>query len=308
MIVEGIFFGGSLFAAFVAGGVALFAPCCIVFMFPAYLAAAVRNRRWRLVPLTLVFAAGIAVVLVPVTLGIGFLTRSLLQFHGPIYFLGGVLLLGLAIISAMGVSWALPILRSAPDIQRTDSGGIFALGVFSGAASACCAPVLAGVLTMSAIAPSLTQGVAIGLTYVFGMVFPLLVMTVLWDRLGLGDRPAFRGREVQWGLAGRTFTTNTINLVSAGLFAVMGIVLFVVSFTGESIAPTFQAGIGVWIEDLLMPVVRWMEPIPDLAVGMGLVGIAIAAVAISGRRRRIEQSETEGSCHEPTHQTADKHH
>ncbi|MDR9452291.1 MAG: cytochrome c biogenesis protein CcdA, partial [Acidimicrobiia bacterium] len=83
--MEGIFLGGSLFAAFVAGGVALFAPCCIVFMFPAYLAAAVRNRRWRLVPLTLVFAAGIAVVLVPVTLGIGFLTRSLLQFHGPIY-------------------------------------------------------------------------------------------------------------------------------------------------------------------------------------------------------------------------------
>jgi len=308
MIVEGIFFGGSLFAAFVAGGVALFAPCCIVFMFPAYLAAAVRNRRWRLVPLTLVFAAGIAVVLVPVTLGIGFLTRSLLQFHGPIYFLGGVLLLGLAVISAMGVSWALPMLRGAPDIQRTDSGGIFALGVFSGAASACCAPVLAGVLTMSAIAPSLTQGVAIGLTYVFGMVFPLLVMTVLWDRLGLGDRPAFRGREVQWSLAGRTFTTNTINLVSAGLFAVMGIVLFVVSFTGESIAPTFQAGIGVWIEDLLMPVVRWMEPIPDLAVGMGLVGIAIAAVAISGRRRRVEQNETEGSCHEPTHQTAEQHH
>lgn len=306
--MEGIFLGGSLFAAFVAGGVALFAPCCIVFMFPAYLAAAVRNRRWRLVPLTFVFATGIAVVLVPVTLGIGFLTRSLLQFHGPIYFLGGLLLLGLAVVSAMGVSWALPMLRNAPDIQRTDSGGVFALGVFSGAASACCAPVLAGVLTMSAIAPSLTQGVAIGLTYVFGMVFPLLIMTVMWDRLGLGDRPVFRGREVQWSLAGRTFTTNTINLVSAGLFAVMGIVLFVVAFTGESIAPTFQAGIGVWIEDLLMPVVRWMEPIPDLAVGVALLGIAIAAVAISGRRRRVEENETEESCHEPTHHTADKHH
>jgi len=306
--VEGVFFGGSLFAAFVAGGVALFAPCCIVFMFPAYLAAAVRNRRWRLVPLTLVFAAGIAVVLVPVTLGIGFLTRSLLQFHGPIYFLGGVLLLGLAVISAMGVSWALPMMRSAPDIQRTDSGGIFALGVFSGAASACCAPVLAGVLTMSAIAPSLTQGVAIGLTYVFGMVFPLLIMTVFWDRLGLGDRPTFRGREVQWSLAGRTFHTNSINLVAAGLFAVMAIVLIVVSLTGETLAPTFQAGIGVWIEDLLMPVVRWMEPLPDLVVGLALLGIAVGAVSISGRRRRIEENGEEGNCHEPTHQAADTHH
>lgn len=306
--MEGIFLGGSLFAAFVAGGVALFAPCCIVFMFPAYLAAAVRNRRWRLVPLTLVFAGGIAVVLVPVTLGIGLLTRSLLQFHGPIYFLGGVLLLGLAVISAMGVSWALPMLRSAPDIQRTDSGGVFALGVFSGAASACCAPVLAGVLTMSAIAPSLAQGAAIGLTYVFGMVFPLLVMTVLWDRLGLGDRPTFRGREVQWSLAGRTFTTNSINLVASGLFAVMAVVLIIVSFTGDTIAPTFQAGIGTWIEDLLMPVVKWIEPIPDLVIGLALLGIAVGAVAISGRRRRVEENGEEGNCHEPIHQTSDTHH
>lgn len=304
--MESIFFGGSLFAAFVAGAVALFAPCCIVFMFPAYLAAAVRNRRWRLVPLTLVFAAGIALVLVPVTLGVGFLTRSLLQFHGPIYLVGGLLLLGLAVISAMGVSWALPMMRSAPDIQRTDSGGVFALGVFSGAASACCAPVLAGVLTMSAVAPSLPQGVAIGLTYVFGMVFPLLVMTVLWDRMGLGDRPVFRGREVQWSLAGRTFVTNSINLVASGLFAVMAVVLIVVSLTGATIAPTFQASIGVWLEDRLIPVVRWMEPIPDLVVGLALLGVGITAVAISGRRRRVNEHETEGSCHEPIHQSADQ--
>lgn len=304
--MESIFFGGSLFAAFVAGAVALFAPCCIVFMFPAYLASAVRNRRWRLVPLTLVFGAGIAVVLVPVTLGIGLLTRSLLQFHGPIYLVGGLLLLGLAVISAMGVSWALPMLRNSPDIQRTDSGGVFALGVFSGAASACCAPVLAGVLTMSAVAPSLAQGVAIGLTYVFGMVFPLLVMTVVWDRMGLADRPVFRGREVQWSLAGRTFTTNSINLVAAGLFAAMAIVLILVSITGATIAPTFQADIGVWIEDLLMPLVRWMEPVPDLAIGAALLGIGIAAVAVSGRRRPVEELEMERSCHESIDQTADK--
>lgn len=302
--MEGVFLGGSFFAAFVAGAVALFAPCCIVFMFPAYLAAAVRNRRWRLVPLTLVFAAGISIVLVPVTLGIGFLTRSLLQFHGPIYFLGGLLMLGLAAIAAMGKSWALPMLRGAPDIQRTDSGGVFALGVFSGAASACCAPVLAGVLTMSAIAPSLIQGAAIGLVYVFGMVFPLLVMTLVWDRLSLGDRQMFRGRDVEWRLAGRRFRTNTINLVAAGLFAAMGIVLFVVAATGASLAPSFQAEIGTWLEDRLMPLVRWMEPVPDALVGLALVAVAVGAVVLSGRRRAFEEPTGERSCHESTQETA----
>ena len=38
---------GSVLAAFFAGGVALFAPCCIVFLAPSYLAVAVKNRRWR---------------------------------------------------------------------------------------------------------------------------------------------------------------------------------------------------------------------------------------------------------------------
>ena len=39
---------GSVLAAFFAGGVALFAPCCIVFLAPSYMAVAVKNRRWRL--------------------------------------------------------------------------------------------------------------------------------------------------------------------------------------------------------------------------------------------------------------------
>ena len=57
---------GGILAAFFAGGVALFAPCCIVFLAPSYLAGAVKNRRWRLLPLTFLFAAGLAVVLVGV--------------------------------------------------------------------------------------------------------------------------------------------------------------------------------------------------------------------------------------------------
>lgn len=60
---------GSILAAFFAGGVALFAPCCIVFLAPSYMAVAVKNRRWRLLPLTFLFAAGLALVLVPITLG-----------------------------------------------------------------------------------------------------------------------------------------------------------------------------------------------------------------------------------------------
>jgi len=283
--VEGVFLGGSLLAAFLAGAVALFAPCCVTVLFPAYLSAAVRNSRWRLVPLTLIFAAGIAVVLIPVTLGLAILTRTLLRYHGAFYIAGGALMLALAVLALSGRGWALPIMRGSPNVQRTDSGGVFVLGVFSGAASACCAPVLAGVLTLSAVAPSLIQGVGIGLAYVFGMVFPLVVMALAWDRYGARARDRLRGKERHLRVAGLSTTVTTLDLVAAAMFGLMGLALIILGISGTTLAPTAQVAVGSWFQDRLTPFVQWLEPIPDVVIGLVLVAAAVAAVAISGRRR-----------------------
>lgn len=293
--MEGIFFGTSLLAAFVAGAVALFAPCCIVFMFPAYLAAAVRNRRWRLVPFTFVFAAGLALVLVPVTLGVGLLTRPLLRYHGFIYTAGGVLMVAMALFAATGKNWSLPMLKGSPDLQRTDSAGVFALGVFSGAASSCCAPVLAGVVTMSAVAPSLPMAVLIGLAYVFGMVFPLLLMTLAWDRSGLRQSRRIRGRDITWSLWGRTFRTNRISLTAAAVMGSMGLGFIYLAVSGASLVSEAQTGMAAWIEDRLRPVVNLLAPIPDWLGALILVAIAIGAAVISGRRRSAGEDEEERS-------------
>ncbi len=289
--MEGIFFGTSLLAAFVAGAVALFAPCCIVFMFPAYLGAAVRNRRWRLVPFTLVFAAGLALVLVPVTLGVGLLTRPLLRYHALIYSFGGLLMLAMAAFAVTGKTWSLPMLKGSPDLQRTDSAGVFALGVFSGAASSCCAPVLAGVVTMSAVAPSLPMAAVIGLAYVFGMVFPLLVMTLVWDRSGLRQSRRIRGKDIHWSLWGRRFHTNTLNLVAAVAMGAMGLLFIFLAVTGASLVSQTQAGVAGWIEDLLKPVVDFLAPIPNWLGALALVGFAVGAVVLSGRKRPESPSD-----------------
>ena len=150
----GLLTTGSILAAFFAGAIALFSPCCIVFLFPAYLASAVKNRRWRLLPLTLVFAAGIAVVLLPVTLGVGLVAATLARYHTPLYVVGGLLLLGLAVLALTGRTWSMPSFVRAPSVDRSDTAGVFALGVFSGVASSCCAPVLAGVMALSALSGS----------------------------------------------------------------------------------------------------------------------------------------------------------
>jgi len=81
--VGGLLAGGSILAAFFGGAVALFSPCCIVFLLPSYMAAGVKNRRWRLLPLTLVFALGLGLVLIPMTLGVALLASALTRFHTP---------------------------------------------------------------------------------------------------------------------------------------------------------------------------------------------------------------------------------
>ena len=301
--MEGLFLGGSLLAAFVAGAVALFAPCCVVVMFPAFLAASVRNHRWRLVPLAFVFAVGVATVLIPVTLGLSLLTESLLRYHTAVYGFGALLLLALAVVSLSGGNWSLPFLRGSPDISRTDSAGVYALGVFSGAASACCAPVLAGVLTLSAVSPGLAAGVGIGMAYVFGMVFPLVILTLMWDRLGQ-NRVQIGSRPVSFGVGPVRVATTTAGLAASVMFLVMAVVLGVVALTGSSLAPAFSVSIGARIEQVLRPILDGLAWIPDPVVGIGLLAVAVGAIALSTRRGspQAEYEEPEEmSCHAHEH-------
>ena len=182
----GLLTSGTILAAFFAGAIALFSPCCVVFLFPAYLAAAVKSRRWRLLPLTLIFAAGLAVVLLPVTLGVSLLSGTLKAYHTPLYYVGGALMLVLAGLAFLGRSWSMPAFIRAPSLARGDGGGMFAIGVFSGIASSCCAPVLAGVMTMSALSSTKIGAAGLGLAYVFGMAFPMFLIAWFWDRFRLG--------------------------------------------------------------------------------------------------------------------------
>jgi cytochrome c-type biogenesis protein len=266
---------GSVLAAFFAGGIALFAPCCIVFLAPSYLAVAVKNRRWRLLPLTFVFAAGLALVLVPITLGMSLVASSIANYHQPLYYVGGALMLLLAALSLSGRMVSLPSFLRAPDTSRGDSASFFALGVFSGIASSCCAPVLAGVMTLSALSGSPLGGLALGLAYTFGMVFPLFVMALLWDRFHLGDRRILQARPVHLRLAGRTLVTNTVNLAVAVAFAVMGgFVIFLASTRSMTGGPGFQVAIGRGLAKVFRRIEDWTAPVPEPVLGLGVLALA----------------------------------
>lgn len=171
-----IFFGGSAVAAVVVGSIALFAPCCISVMLPAYFASAFQNRR-QLVAMTFLFAAGVATVILPVALGAAALQRLFVNEHTLIYAGAGVLMLGLAAYVLLGGKVQLPVPGRRAS-GRTGPLSVYSLGAFSGVASSCCAPVLAGVIALSGVAASFGAALGLGAAYVFGMVVPLFVISL----------------------------------------------------------------------------------------------------------------------------------
>jgi cytochrome c biogenesis protein CcdA len=281
---------GSVVAAFLAGGVALFAPCCIVFLAPSYLAAAVKSRRWRLLPLTFVFAAGLALVLLPLTLGASLLSGAIARFHAPLYYAGGTLMIVLAALALSGRMWSLPSFVRAPDTTRADSASFFALGVFSGIASSCCAPVLVGIMTLSALAANPAGGTVLGLAYVFGMTFPLFVMALLWDKARLNERRFLRARLVRIRVAGRVLVTNTVNLAVAIGFTAMGIaVIALANQTNMNRGSTAQTWISQKMTSVFLRVQEWASPVPEVlqALLLFLVVAGLVAATLTGRRRGV---------------------
>jgi cytochrome c-type biogenesis protein len=280
---------GSIIAAFFAGGVALFAPCCIVFLAPSYLAGAVKNRVWRLLPLTFIFAAGLALVLVPLTMGMSLLAGAIARYHAPLYYAGGTLMIVLALLALSGKMWSLPSFMRTPDTTRGDSASFFALGVFSGIASSCCAPVLVGVMTLSALSGSAIGGLALGLAFVFGMVFPLFVMALLWDRARLGERKLFRAKLVRIRLGARVLVTNTLNVGVAVAFVVMGGFIIALAGSADMTGGTaFQASAGQALAGIFLRIQRWTQPVPEPVLGLALLALAAVFVwaTLVGRRRR----------------------
>lgn len=279
---------GSVLTAFFAGMVALFAPCCIVFLAPSYLAAAAKNHRWRLLPLTFVFAAGLALIMVPITLGMSLLAGTIAKFHAPLYYAGGALMLLLAAYSLSGHMWSMPAFLRAPDTRRGDSASFFALGVFSGIASSCCAPVLAGVMTLSALSGSAVGGTLLGLSFVLGMTFPLFVMALSWDRLRLREKTWLKARPVRLRLGALRLTTNTVNLAVAIAFATMGgFVIYLAGTKTMTSGPGFQVAIGQWLSRQFEHLQRWLAPVPEPLLGLvvATVAVILAYITLVDRRR-----------------------
>ncbi|CAL8974577.1 hypothetical protein TESS_TESS_02800 [Tessaracoccus sp. O5.2] len=219
-------------------------------------------------------------------MGVSLIAGAIAKYHVVLYWAGGLLMIGLGVLALSGAMWSMPSFLRAPNTARGDTATFFSLGVFSGIASSCCAPVLAGVMTLSALSASPVGGLVLGLAYVFGMVIPLFVMALLWDKRPERMR-RLRAKPIRINLGRFTLATNTVNLAVAVGFVIMGILVIgqagATEMTGAD-APL--VGVGAWLADVFAWLIAITAPVPEAVLGLALLALVAVFVIATLRDRR----------------------
>ena len=291
-----ILFGGSILVAFIAGMIALFAPCCISVLLPAYFASTFQNRR-KIIGMTFIFGAGIATVIVPLVLGFSYVINLINAQHGLIYLIGGLFMLSLGVYLLLGGQFHMPV-HSRRSNGKLGVKSIYSLGIFSGVASACCAPVLAGVLAISAFTASIGLVSLLGIAYVFGMVVPLLIMALLYSKIDLRKSRLFRPKSFRYRIGRFTRTLNGTTLASGLLLSVVGVISIRYGLTQDSMdqPANWQYQVTLALQRLSNFLTELLDFIPNAVTGLLLIGLLIIAIKIT--IKQFSSSETEGDTHE----------
>lgn len=215
-------FGISLTGSFLAGVLALFAPCCITFLFPSYLGTVFREGK-KVVFYTLIFALGLSFILIPVSLGFRAFIFFFDKYHSGIYYLGGIFLIFMGIMTLKPLFHIPQLFRVNQQLnKRIDVASVFGLGLMSGLSSSCCAPVLFAAVTLTSLAPTFFQSVIVSAAYVLGIVFPLFIMALFYEKLTTK-------------ISGKTRRNiyNIFKVIGAGIFILSGISIIVLNGIGK---------------------------------------------------------------------------
>lgn len=215
-----LLFGVSLTASFLGGMVALFAPCCITFLFPSYLGTIFKERT-KVVYLTLIFALGLGSILVPVALGMKIIVQFFDQYHTTTYLIGSLMMILIGVMTFLDTKIMLPLPHFTMP-QKTTTVSTFILGVFSGITSSCCAPVLFAAITLSSLSPSLITSLIVSIVYVLGIVFPLFFLSLAYDKL-----------TNQYLYKVKKKIEKPLKVIASAMFIISGIVIAFLALSGR---------------------------------------------------------------------------
>jgi cytochrome c biogenesis protein CcdA len=274
-----------MIVAFVAGVIALAMPCCFSVLLPSYFAQSFKHKTRRL-GMTFIFAAGIATVMLPLALGMVAIAQSITASHNVVFVAGGFLMILLGFLTLWGEGM-LPQMNLPVNLNKSDTPSVYVLGVFSGAATTCCAPVLAGVMILSALSATLLDGLLIGFTYVAGMVAPLFVIALIWDKYALHGENILHGRMLHVNYLGREFSIHSSKLIAGLMFVTMGIVTVALGLMGRMIPMPGSAVVGVVQSQLERTLVEFFANVKLIGIAAIIIGVVLVLGCSILLRKRV---------------------
>ncbi|MFA6076589.1 MAG: cytochrome c biogenesis CcdA family protein [Candidatus Paceibacterota bacterium] len=263
--------GTSLIAAFVAGVAALFAPCCITVLLPSYLGNIFREK-YKIFFMTFVFFLGVATVFLPIGLGASALAQAFSKYHNIIFSVGGIFLLLLGITMLLGKKFSTP--TSVRDGMKKHVSSIYVLGIFSAIATTCCAPVLAGVLTLSVASGTIAWGALYTLAYVIGMTLPLFIIAAFLDKFNLTEKFTGIKKTIPMKIGGFSWQITISELISGLIFLLMGGYITYLAFSNKLFAhSSYQLEMNLWNAKFLGAINGFTSLIPEYIWAFIFIGI-----------------------------------
>lgn len=283
--------GASLVAAFIAGMAALFAPCCITVLLPAYFASIFRER-YKIFLMTFVFFLGILAVFLPIGLGAAALGQFFSRYHNTIFEIGGLFLILLGFILITGKHFSMPF-RANPALNKHNAVSVFVLGIFSGIATTCCAPVLAGVLALAALPGSIAWGGLYTLSYVFGMVAPLFLISLFLDKVEFIRKfnRTFQ-KPIEYSLGNKKFNLTVSEAVSGVTFLTMGSLISYLAFTNRLFVHSeYQVNVNIFLTKILSSLNDFIKLVPE--AGWAILLLATVALIIKATINQLKKEKYE---------------
>lgn len=254
----------SFVVAFLGGAAALFSPCAAMLL-PSFFAFAF-GRFGTLVGRCLLFLAGLLCTMVPLGALAGSLGSALPVDPQQLLRIGAVVLVVLGLVTASGWSLPVPGRTGARRIDPAAPLAIWALGASYGLATGCTGPILGSVLTMAAMGGSVVRACALMAVFALGMVVPLFVLAVAWERFGLSRRAWVRPRPVTLG----PLRTTVAQLVTGLVFVALGVFL---------LATGGQAG-GLFDAERQYRLENWIHGVDGLGASLAVLLVVVALVGL----------------------------
>lgn len=268
-------------AALIGGVLALLSPCGALLL-PSFFAYAF-DRPTQLLSRTGIFYLGLITTLIPLGVTASSLTIFVRTHQETVITVAAITIIVLGVVTALGGGFIM--LRSSRSEGDTNPLSVYTLGLAYGLTGFCTGPILGSILVLAAAGGQPVRGGLLLAIYALGMTVPLMILALLWGKLGQGVTKWLRGRTIQIG----RFSFHSTSLVSGILL--VGVGIFMLVNGGNLVDSPNVALAGARAEE-------WARDISGKISDefLALAGLAIAAVWFAIRWRRGEStSSADGS-------------